>query len=266
MTTLPDERLETPSQPPPIFVPALTALFLDLDGALAPIEPTPDAVRPDARRTRILRRLVDRLDGRVAVLSGREIAEVDRILEGSVTAVAGMHGLQRRDTRGRTFHTPPHPALAEAAETLALLARADRGLLLERKGASVALHYRAKPDAGPAVIDCARRIARQSGLVLQEGRMVAELRTPGPDKGVALGAFMSEKLFSGTAPMMIGDDLTDEDAFAAADLLGGDGILIGDPRPSRARWRLAGPEALLDWLEDQLPAPGHAALAEEARP
>jgi trehalose 6-phosphate phosphatase len=132
------------------------------------------------------------------------------------------------------------------------MARAERGLLLEDKGTSVALHYRQRPDAGPAVVDCARRLARQTGLVLQEGHMVAELRTPGPDKGEALAAFMAEAPFAGARPIMIGDDLTDEDAFAVAVALGGEAILIGQPRRSRSRWRLEDPDALLAWLEASL--------------
>lgn len=84
--------------------------------------------------------------------------------------------------------------------------------------------------------------------------MVAELRTPGPDKGEALEAFMQEAPFAGSTPLMIGDDLTDEDAFAAAVDLGGQAILIGPPRASRARWRLPSPAALLSWLGAALPA------------
>jgi trehalose 6-phosphate phosphatase len=254
MITLADERLEVPFRAPPSLDLADTALFLDLDGTLADIAETPGEVGPVARRTRLLRALGQAVDGRLAILSGRAIADVDRILDGTVSAVAGLHGLDRRTADGRLHATPPHPALADARDCLATLARADRGLLLEDKGTSAALHYRRSPQAGPAVIDCARRLARQTGLVLQEGHMVAELRTPGPDKGEALEAFMAEAPFAAGRPVMIGDDLTDEDAFAAAEALGGHAILIGQPRRSRARWRLDSPAALLAWLEGHLTA------------
>jgi trehalose 6-phosphate phosphatase len=252
MHDTPDERLEVPFQTPPSLDLTRTALFLDLDGTLADIARTPDAVRPVARRTRLLTALGPALGGRLAVLSGRSIAEVDRILEGSIGSVAGLHGLDRRTADGAIDATPPHLSLPDARECLAHLARAERGLLLEDKGTSVALHYRQRPDAGPAVVDCARRLARQTGLVLQEGHMVAELRTPGPDKGEALAAFMAEAPFAGARPIMIGDDLTDEDAFAVAVALGGEAILIGQPRRSRSRWRLEDPDALLAWLEASL--------------
>lgn len=252
MHDIPDERLEVPFQTPPSLDLTRTALFLDLDGTLADIAQTPDAVRPVAHRTRVLAALGPALGGRIAVLSGRSIAEVDRILEGSIASVAGLHGLDRRTADGAIDATPPHPSLPDARECLAHMARAERGLLLEDKGTSVALHYRQRPDAGPAVVDCARRLARQTGLVLQEGHMVAELRTPGPDKGEALAAFMAEAPFAGATPIMIGDDLTDEDAFAVAVALGGEAILIGQPRRSRSRWRLEDPDALLAWLEASL--------------
>ena len=252
MTIFADEHLEVPFQVPPSLDLACTSLFLDLDGTLADIAQTPGEVGPVARRTRVLQAVGRALDGRLAILSGREIREVDRILEGSVPCVAGLHGLDRRIADGRIDSTPPHPALPDARACLSQLARAERGLLLEDKGTSVAIHYRLRPEAGPAVIDCARRLSRQTGLVLQEGHMVAELRTPGPDKGEALAAFMSEVPFSSGKPVMIGDDLTDEDAFAAAIALGGEAILIGQPRRSRARWRLEDPAALLAWLEASL--------------
>ncbi|RYF92704.1 MAG: trehalose-phosphatase [Caulobacteraceae bacterium] len=255
MNDLPDERLEVPFQAPPSLDLTRTALFLDLDGTLADIAETPGAVGPVASRTRTLRALSPALDGRLAILSGREVAEIDRILEGSVASVAGLHGLDRRTADGRLDATPPHPALPDARQCLASLAKAERGLLLEDKGTSVALHYRLRPEAGPAVVDCARRLARQTGLILQEGHMVAELRTPGPDKGEALQAFMAEAPFAGATPIMIGDDLTDEDAFAAAIALGGEAILIGLPRRSRSRWRLEDPSALLSWLEASMIAP-----------
>src|SRR5436309_9555266 len=86
-----------------------TALFLDLDGTLAPIAARPQDVRPDPRRTDLLERLADALEGRLAVVTGRTLADVDRILEGRVKAVAAVHGLVRRDSQGRLHETAAHP-------------------------------------------------------------------------------------------------------------------------------------------------------------
>ena len=235
---------------PPLPQPDVTALFLDLDGTLAPIEATPDAVVADQGRSRLLRRVVTRFRERVAILSGRSIADVDRILDGSVPNVAGVHGLERRSAQGGTTGVPPHPALERVEETLACFARGQRGLLVESKARSVALHYRGHPPAEEACLDIGRRLATTHGLQLQEGRMVVELGTPGPNKGDSLRRFMADDAFAGATPVMVGDDLTDEHAFEVAGALGGWSVLVGDPCPTAAQHRLGDPAAVLAWLEE----------------
>lgn len=226
-----------------------TALFLDLDGTLAEIEARPDDVGPSLRRTRVLAALAEAMGGRVAVLTGRTLAEADRIVGGAVPAVAAVHGLVRRGPRGGVEEPRPAPGLPQARESLRLLAE-DKGLLLEDKGTSVAIHYRARPETEAEVRAAARRVAGATGLVLQEGTMVSELRSPGPHKGDALRAFLAEPPFAGHMPVMVGDDLTDEHAFAAAAAAGGYGILVGPPRETRARFRLGSVAEVLDWLDD----------------
>ncbi len=235
------------SPPPPL--PDRPALFLDMDGVLAPITATPHAVGPEPRRRRMLLRLLDRLDGRVAVLSGRTIAEIDRICEGVVPCVAGVHGLERRGADGRIRRLDPHPALSAVHEDLEAFARERPGVLVEDKTLGVTLHYRQAPGFGREARDLARRLAHHHGLTLQPGDMVQELKTPGADKGRALTAFMAETPFSGAVPVMAGDDLTDEFAFAAAADLGGFGVLVGPPRATAALHGLADPAAVMDWLE-----------------
>jgi len=229
---------------------AQTALFLDLDGTLAPIAARPQDVRPDPRRTSLLERLARRLDGRLAVVSGRTLEDVDRILEGCVVAVAAVHGLVRRGPDGRVFETRGHPQLARAAEALRAFAARDSGLIVEDKGGlSVALHFRLARGQAEAARACARELAAQTGLALQEGDMVEELRTPGADKGDSVRAFMARPPFAGARPVFVGDDDTDEDGFEAAQRLGGLGVGVGAARPTRARFRVAGVEAALAWLE-----------------
>ena len=224
------------------------ALFLDLDGTLADLAPRPDDVIPLHERTGILRRLVESMDGRVAVLTGRALSEADRILESAVVPVAAVHGLVRRLSPGTVVSVLPSPNLSQAKVTLDALAADHPGLLVEDKEASVALHYRLAPEARATVRDTTEQLSRALGLVLQEGAMVSELRTAGPNKGDSLRAFMAWPPFTGAVPVAIGDDLTDEDAFAAADALGGYGILVGEPRPTRARYRLGSVAEVLAWL------------------
>src|SRR5690606_11999196 len=153
-------------------------------------------------------------------------------VDGAIAAGAGVHGLQRRDAAGRLVTTAPHRALPRARAELEAFAAAWPGTLVEDKGAALALHYRLAPAAGPAARQLAATVAEREGLALQPGDCVIELRTPGADKGSALRAFMAEPPFAGRTPVMVGDDLTDEHAFAAAEALGGFGVLVGLPRPT----------------------------------
>ena len=226
------------------------ALFLDLDGTLATIAPLPSDVQPNSERNALLMRLREFLDGRLAVVSGRTIFDVDRILNGSVIAVAGTHGLERRSASGEIHRTPPHPRLADARNALAALARTRAGSLLEDKGASVALHYRSVPQAEDEIRALGRNLAEATGLSLQEGKMVIELRTPGPGKGDAIAAFMDEAPFKGARPVFLGDDLTDEHGFELVECAGGEGVLVGSPRETHASRGLADVDAVLAWLSD----------------
>lgn len=229
------------------------AIFLDLDGTLAPIMERPEAVGPDPRRTLILRSLVQRFDRRVAIISGRTVEQVAAITEDVVPALAGVHGLERRDVLGRFSAAPPDPDLDEAREIFTTLAQSQPGLIFEDKVLSVALHYRGAPSACEAVREAARRLEASSDLLLQEGDMVAELRTRGDDKGAAVTRFLAEWPFQGARPIFVGDDLTDEDGFLAAEAAGGFGVLVGPSRRSTvARYRLETPAAVLAWLEVSL--------------
>jgi trehalose 6-phosphate phosphatase len=241
-------------KPPPLDDMA-AALFLDVDGTLAPIEIDPLAVAATPRRTALLKDLSRRLGGRVAAISGRPLADVDRILGGATPAAAGLHGLERRDARLRHRCVAPHPAISTAVDRLRALTRCWRGLLLEAKGASVALHYRSRPDLESHLIAEAMALSAETGLECRRGAMVVELRTPGPHKGDALCAFMAEPPFKGACAIYVGDDLTDEDGFAAAASLGGFGVMVGPDRATQAIYRLDDVDAVLEWLETRA-APG----------
>lgn len=238
-------------QPPPARL-VRPALFLDMDGVLAPLAPTPSDVGPVARRTAVIAALDERLGGRVAILSGRTLAEIDRISGGAARSASGVHGLERRRHDGQTERAEAPDSLGDVVRAFETFARERPGILVEDKGASVALHYRQAPGSREAATALATRLAQQTGLMLQPGHMVLELKTPGADKGSALAAFMAEPPFIGAVPVMLGDDLTDEFAFDAATALGGFGILVGPERQTHARYRLDDVEAVLTWLENVL--------------
>ena len=244
--TAANKRADLPA--PPALSAGSTALFTDLDGTLAPLEEKPGLVRPDAARRRLLARLQNALSGRLAVVSGRGLDDLDRILEHDVIALSAAHGLVRRSADGAVHGAARPAALDDARDALQAFVRADRGLLLEDKGPALALHYRRSPGAAEACEELVRRLALANGLTVQQGDMVIELRAPGPDKGDALAAFMAEPPFAGFTPVFIGDDLTDEHGFEAAARLGGFGVVVGNRRPTGALYALADVAAALDWF------------------
>jgi trehalose 6-phosphate phosphatase len=225
------------------------ALFLDLDGVLAPLAETPEAVVPHPRRSRVLRQALARFDGRVAIISGRTIAEIDRISDAVLDAASGVHGLERRRSDGSLHRLEPAEGVRAAVEAFEAFARERPGVIVEDKAVSAGLHFRQAREAGDEAMALARRLADRTGLVMQPGNLVVELKTPGTDKGTAIAAFMDEPPFAGAVPVMLGDDLTDEYGFRAADELGGFGILVGPARATAARYGLPDVDAVLDWLE-----------------
>ena len=128
------------------------------------------------------------------------------------------------------------------------LERLYPGVLVEDKPLGVALHYRQAPSAEEACRTAVLKAAERSGLEMQPGKMVFELKPRGANKGGALRALMAEPPFAGTRPVFLGDDLTDEPAFAAAQDMGGAGVVIGDRAPTAATFRIASVDETLDWL------------------
>ena len=233
---------------PPVVADGI-ALFLDMDGVLAPMAPTPDAVVPTARRTAALKAVEARLAGRVAIVSGRTLAEIDRISDHALVSGSGVHGLERRLKDGSIERKVADAGVAQALGAFEAFAADRPGVIVEDKGVSVGLHYRQAPDEARAAKDIAAELQSETGLTLQPGHMVLELKTPGADKGTAVTAFMQEAPFKGAVPVMLGDDLTDEYGFEAASALGGYGVLVGPERETAARYRLADVDTVLTWLE-----------------
>ncbi|HEY0314617.1 MAG TPA: trehalose-phosphatase [Allosphingosinicella sp.] len=235
--------------PPPLADLAEGSLFLDFDGTLVALADRPDAIAVPRHLAPLLDRVAAALGGRLAILTGRALADLDRHLAAPHLAAAGSHGLELRGATAQAEHTAGPNALVHARAALAAFAAGAPGLLVEDKPASVALHYRLAPERETAALALAESLAAATGLAVQRGKMVVELRPPGPDKGDAVRALMAEPPFAGARPVVVGDDLTDEDGFRAAAALGGFGILVGAARVTEARYRLPGVEAVHAWLE-----------------
>ena len=237
-----------PLRPPPPPIAGDAALFLDFDGTLVELAESPEAIRVPEGLRPLLESLSARLGGRVAVISGRAIDDLDRHLGRCGIAVSGSHGLELRFANGGRLPLAVPASLASARAELAGFAAADPRLLVEDKPASVALHFRRAPERAGEVESLAAVLAERTGLALQPGKMVVELRPHGADKGDALRRLMREPPFAGARPLFVGDDLTDEHAFQAAAELGGGGILVGPPRSTAAAWRLDDVAAVAAWL------------------
>lgn len=209
--------------------PAKTAFFFDCDGTLAAIVDQPDAARVEADIVDCVRILHAATGGALAVVSGRSIAQLDVMLSPLVLPAAGVHGVERRDGAGTIYR--PHfdaAAVLQIAKQLDAFAAEHEGLVSEVKSASVAIHYRMRPELEAQALTLMSDIASQyPEFRLLRGKMVAELSASHRNKGDALEDFMREAPFKGRLPIFVGDDVTDEDGFAAVLKMSGIGIKIG---------------------------------------
>lgn len=237
------------------------ALFLDVDGTLLDIAKGPEEVHVPARARHALQMALERENGAVALVSGRPIRDLDRLFAPLRLPAAGIHGLERRDARGQM--AGPSGLLATglppaARDRIVPLVNANRGLELEDKRCSLAVHFRMAPHLEPQV----RRLfgelqqALGPGFQVLTGKYCLEIQPAAVNQGSAIEAFMREAPFAGRLPVFVGDDDTDEDGFEAVNRLGGLSIRVGHRPGTAAQWRLANVNAVLAWL--QLPRMAHA--------
>ena len=244
-------RVVVTKEPAPQW-PEDPALFLDLDGTLLEFALDPAAVEVSARVRKILERLPEAMDHAVAIVSGRTLDSLDRLLGEGRFPLAALHGLHRRDASGRVWIAGPvGEDLGRVRELMQELAEEFPGAMLEDKGATQAFHYRRCPQFESAI---AQRITSAVHAIAPElevlrGNMVIEVRPAHSNKGTAIEAFMQEQPFAGRTPVFIGDDVTDEDGFAVINRLRGVSIKVG-PGSTCARYRLSGIDAVVDWLDD----------------
>lgn len=238
--------------PPPLLITPRIALFLDFDGTLVEIADRPDDVVVPRDVPRLIETLAHRLEGRLALVSGRSLAALERLLGPMEVAMAGSHGGEFRPAGSGKVHPLADPLPADVVAILMRFADAKGGLLVEPKPFSAAVHYRRHPDVLEDLLTYAEAIASRYGLVVKHGKQVVELVMPGSDKGTAIDRFMERAEFTGTRPLFLGDDVTDEDAFHAVARYGGSGVLVGAMRPTAARWRLKGVGAVHAWLVSAL--------------
>ncbi len=218
------------------------ALFLDVDGTLLEIAPTPESVIVRDDTIAILERVAHAAGGAVALVSGRPIRQLDQLFGPLSIAAAGLHGLEWRSAGG-AFHDADvaPPDLAPVRKTLEEFQDRHPGVRVEDKGMTVALHYRLAPDCEAEAKRFVGEVARDLGerFHVLAGKMVLEIKSIDAHKGMVVERFLAEEPFAGRVPVFVGDDVTDEEAFDAVNRHGGYSIRVG-----RMPWKAARPDDL----------------------
>src|SRR5215469_6823926 len=238
--------------------PAAAALVLDFDGVLAPIVEDPETSAMPERAAASLARVTTSL-GTVAVISGRPASFLAGRVGVPGVRLLGSYGMEQiKDGNGLLSPAAAEwlPAVATAREELAGLVRALPGLRIEAKPASVAVHWRQAPDREAAAAEVEKataRVAAATGLRLEPGKLVSELRPPiAVDKGSAVAALIREARPAVT--VYAGDDLGDLPALRVVREAGGYGLAVDhgaetDPKLLAAADEvIAGTEGFADWL------------------
>ncbi|MDB5986933.1 MAG: trehalose 6-phosphatase [Nevskia sp.] len=237
---------------------ATTALFLDFDGTLVDIAERPELVSVPDDLPELLQACAGRLQGALAIVSGRRLSDVDHFLHPLQLAGAGLHGAELRAVPQAAIEKTTAIDFDAAAAALRYeLGDLQHELLIENKSAALAVHYRSHPQHGAAVERALRRAVESVSATLGDevdivaGKFVFEARARGVSKGSAVRALMACTPFAGRVPVFVGDDVTDEDGIRAAQAMGGFGVKVGDG-VTAAVHRLRDPHALAAWLRREL--------------
>ncbi len=220
------------------IAPDRAALFLDFDGTLVEIASRPENVVVPPELPGLLERLAAGLEGALAIVSGRPLAQLEALLPTRLP-MAGDHGAMLRlspDAPVEALPLPsPPPDWLGAVEALA--ARYP-GALVEPKAHGFVLHYRLAPEAGPPTRELLDDLIRDNGdFVMMPARMAWEVKPTSVSKATAVAGFMARPPFAGRTPVFIGDDVTDEAGMAAARAAGGMGLKLQDAFGTPAAFR-----------------------------
>src|SRR5438105_3150248 len=218
---------------PHALVPHLgeTAILLDIDGTLLDLMPTPREVWVPPGLAKTLNRLLARTNGALALVSGRSLNDIDLIFAPELFPAVGGHGAEMRiaaDSEAVASHAPPMDK--ELKRRLAAIARLSPGILLEDKGYSLALHYRLAPHAEKAIyaaVSLIRADLPNAPIEVMPGKCVCEIKHSGFNKASGVIELMTHDPFKGRRPIFIGDDVTDESAFAIMPELRGLAFSVG---------------------------------------
>jgi trehalose 6-phosphate phosphatase len=228
------------------------ALYLDVDGTLIDLATTPQSVVVPAGLADCLRTLSACFEGALAIITGRRVSEMDSILSPIVLPASGVHGAEIRLSPGRPVQQLVPSIPVEMIGQLSELVRQTPGALIEPKGAGLAIHYRLAPNSAPAIIRNLEGFLRlyPGQFAIYPGQKVFEIIPTGFSKASGLASFTQATPFKGRIPIMIGDDIGDEPAFAMARQLNGYGLRVAGENFGSDEVEFSGPQAVRAWLAD----------------
>jgi trehalose 6-phosphate phosphatase len=231
------------------------ALFLDVDGTLLDIATTPDRVVVPEGLGETIARLERLLGGALAIVTGRTLADLDRLFFPLRTRAAGVHGAEMRFAPNEAgVESPGAAPLSDGLwRKFAAVTLGFPGALAENKRYSFTAHYRAAPNAAAplraALLSLLERCATDD-LALTDALCAYEIKSSGVNKGEAVRRFLERPPFFGRQPMFVGDDASDEFGFRSVADRRGFAFAVGAARAEvDVDHVFADPATVRLWLE-----------------
>ena len=240
------------------------SLFLDFDGTLIDLADHPDSVTIPNQLPPALDRLGRKLKGAMALVSGRNIQSLDELLFPYRGPAIGVHGAEMRESGPSDMQFVSSPISVSAKAAIASILQRYPGTLLEDKSVAIAVHGRSETSLTRILADELATTCNQliPGWHCIRGRRVLEIKPLAVDKGTGLNWLMAQLPFVETMPVVIGDDITDLDMFAAANRRGGLTISVGERIVGYGDCHLRSPRAVIQLIEKWISFDANIGLAE----
>ncbi len=231
-------------------------IFLDYDGTLVPIAPSPKEALPKRKVFNTLHKLTSCPHIKASIVSGRKVEDLKKILPLKNVFYVGVHGLEVTPQEDHTVKIYDTKGLKKIIQRLKkktdAMIEGNKGFLVEDKEYALALHFRLVADklASKVVskfIDSAWRYVKSGILDICIGKKVVEIRPGGVSKGAAVELLIN-KFGKESFPIYIGDDTTDEDAFRFLSESGLTILVTEKLRKTSARYYLKNADEVLRFL------------------